>query len=117
MQNVIDAIQALERPRLLVCSHEDYPSIQRRVTELGQRDVVRPSRFVLPGRMYVMEAHRSLGPLPDADHVHVNFIPPDPGHDYLSPNYLSPDAHSMSFANMTAEAEAELEAWRGILRR
>ncbi len=28
---------------------------------------------------------------------------------------LSPDAHSMSFANMTAEAEAELAAWRGIL--
>lgn len=32
-----------------------------------------------------------------------------------SPEYLSPDAHSMSFANMTAEAEAELAAWRGIL--
>lgn len=30
-------------------------------------------------------------------------------------NYLSPDAHSMSFADMTEEAEAELAAWRGIL--
>lgn len=46
-----------DRPRkIVVCSWEDYPAIQKGVTALGHGDVlVMPSRHVESGKSYVMD--------------------------------------------------------------
>lgn len=46
-----------DKPRkIVICSHAEYPSIQRAVAALGHGDVlVKPSHYVDDGKAYVMD--------------------------------------------------------------